>query len=379
MTKKILHLITDLNTGGAENSLYRLLAYMDREEFDSHVISLIPPGVVGEKIRKLGIPVVSLDMKPGRPSLYALFNLSRQMHNERFDIVQTWLYHADLMGLLAAKMANMDHVVWNIRNSYLIMSEYRRMSGLVLKICSWLSGSPEVVICNSQAGREFHTGLGYHPRRWMIIPNGFDPAEFHPEPLARLDVRDELGLDPDAILIGMTARYDPIKGHTDFLESADALIRSGVDAHFLMVGQMVTYENETLSSIIAQRNLQGRVHLLGRRDDMPRLYASLDVFSLTSSGEGFPNVVAEAMACGVPCVATDVGDTSLIVGDTGRIVPPRDPVALARAWADILSFQESERRSLGLSARQRIINDYSLDKMVSAYSQLYRDIIAEPK
>ena len=357
-------------------SLYRLLTCLDRTRYANQVVSLIPAGELGDRIRELGIPVFSLNMKPGQPSLSALHSLSLRMRNERFDIIQSWLYHADLLGLLAARAANIDHVVWNIRNAYLNMSDYRRLSRVVLKGCSLLSGWPQVVICNSRAGQEFHTGLGYHPRRWLIIPNGFDPDEFKPNQQARLDIRHELGLAPNVLLVGMTARFDPVKGHVDFLKAAGTLVRSAIDAHFIMIGDGVNLENKLLSAMIEQENLGGRIHPLGRRNDMPRLYASLDVFSLTSLGEGFPNVVAEAMLCGVPCAVTNVGDTELIVSDTGQVVPPGDSTALANAWHSLLSLSEFDRQSLGLRARQLIVERYSLDKMVSAYDQLYRDIIA---
>ena len=373
---RLLHVITDLNIGGAEISLYRLLTCLDRTKYASQVVSLTPAGELGDKIRELGIPVFSLNMKPGQPSLNALRVLSLRMRNERFDIVQSWLYHADLLGLMAARAANIEHVVWNIRNSYLNMSDYRRLSRVVLKGCGLLSGWPQAVVCNSRAGQAFHIGLGYHPRRWVIIPNGFDPDEFKPNHQARLEVRQELGLASDILLVGMTARFDPVKGHVDFLKAAGALVRSGVDAHFVMIGHGVTFENEILSSIITQENLGGRVHLLGQREDLPRLYASLDMFSLASYGEGFPNVAAEAMLCGVPCAVTDVGDAKLIVGGTGRVVPPRDSTALANAWNSLLSLSDFDRQSLGARARQRIIECYSLEKMVSAYDQLYRDIMA---
>jgi glycosyltransferase involved in cell wall biosynthesis len=234
---KLLHVITDLNVGGAEISLYRLLTCLDRTRYASQVVSLIPAGELGDRIRELGIPVFSLNMKPGQPSLSALHSLLLRMRTGRFDIVQSWLYHADLLGLLVARAANIDHVVWNIRNAYLDMSDYRRLSRVVLKGCSLLSGWPQVVICNSRAGQEFHTGLGYHPRRWLIIPNGFDPDEFNPNQQARLDIRHELDLAPNALLVGMTARFDPVKGHVEFLKAAGALVRSGIDAHFIMIGQ----------------------------------------------------------------------------------------------------------------------------------------------
>lgn len=377
---KILHVITDLNTGGAEMSLYRLLSCIDRTMYASQVVSLIPVGGVGDKIRELGIPVFTLNMKPGQPSVSALLKLTNRMRNERFDIIQTWLYHADLLGLLAAKGAGINNVAWNIRNSYIDMSKYHRMSGIVLKVCAWLSEWPQAVVCNSRAGKDFHASINYHPKRWVLIPNGIDLSEYKPDSLARLSVRQELGIAPDALLIGLAARYDPMKDHANFLKAAALLARSGLDAHFIMAGQDVKPDNQDLSGIVDQEGLSGRVHMLGRRSDMPRLYAALDVFSLTSLfGEGFPNVIAEAMACGVPCAVTDVGDSALIVGETGRVVPSRDPKALASAWAGILGLSLEEREALGKSARGRIASLFSIEKMVAAYAQLYRDIIADTR
>jgi glycosyltransferase involved in cell wall biosynthesis len=376
---KILHVITDLNTGGAEMSLYRLISCADRTMFENHVVSLIPVGDVGEKIRMLGIPVSSLGMKPGLPSLRAFHKLTNHMRHERFDIIQTWLYHADLLGLLAARGVGISNVVWNIRNSNIDMSKYRRLSGMVLRACAWLSEWPQAVVCNSRAGQEFHASINYHPKRWVLIPNGIDLSGYKPDPSMRLSVRQELGISPDSFLIGMAARYDPMKDYINFLKAAAFLTRSGLNVNFILVGQNVNPDNVDLSGIVQQEGLSGRTHMLGRRSDMPRLYAALDVFSLTSLGEGFPNVIAEAMACGVPCAVTGVGDSALIVGETGRIVPPRDPEALAKAWTEILSLSPGERQSLGLMARQRIIDHYSLDRMVSAYCQLYQDIIAELK
>jgi glycosyltransferase involved in cell wall biosynthesis len=380
MTIKILHLITDLNTGGAETSLFRLLSNMDNEMFDNQVVSLIPVGRVGEKIRELGIKVHSLDMRPGRPTFSALVRLTAWLQREKPDILQTWLYHADLLGIMAGSIAKIPIVIWNIRNSNIDYSQYRRLSGFVVQVCSWLSRWPKAVVSNSYAGRDFHIRLGYNPRRWKIIPNGIDTQVFRPDCEAYYSLRQELGLAPDTPLIGQVARYDPMKNHKGFLMAAGDLARSDSRVHFIMVGQGVSNDNTALLEIINQEGLAGRVHMLGRRDDMPRLNAALDILTSASSfGEGFPNAVAEAMACEVLSVVTDVGDAALIVGETGRIVPPRDPEALAKAWSEILSLSPSERQSLGLIARQRIIDHYSLDKMVSAYCRLYQDIIEELK
>jgi glycosyltransferase involved in cell wall biosynthesis len=267
-------------------------------------------------------------------------------------------------------------VIWNIRNTNIDFSQYRRLSGLVVRACTWMSGWPQVVISNSHAGRDFHIRLGYRPRRWAVIPNGIDTRVFKPDADAARWFRQELNLAPDTFLIGQIARYDPMKNHEGFLQAAGVLVRSGCKAHFVMAGEGVTDENTALLEVADQQALKGRVHMLGRRNDIPHLAAALDLFSSSSSGEGFPNVVAEAMACEVPCVVTDVGDSAFVVGETGWVVPPHDPAAMAKAWGNCLALPESERNAVGARARQRVCDHFSLEEMVSAYSRLYRDIIA---
>jgi glycosyltransferase involved in cell wall biosynthesis len=377
MIIKILHLITGLNTGGAEVSLYRLLGHMDHSRFENRVISLIPVGEIGEKIRALEIPVTSLGLRPGQFSLAALWSLVRELRSERPDILQTWMYHADLLGLLAAKLSGIQQVVWNIRSSNMDTSQYRKLTGLVIRLCSWLSGLPRAVIVNSHAGQEFHADFGYHPRRWVLIPNGMDLDRFRPDEDARRSVRAEFGLDLQTVLIGMLGRYDPMKGHPDFLHAAGLLTRSGVDAHFLLAGQAVSPDNETLKALILEEGLAGRVHLLGRREDIHRLDAALDILAMSSVfGEGFPNVVAEAMACGVPCAVTDVGDAVFLVADTGRVVPPRDPAAMADAWMTLVRSGAEYRHRLGESARRRVVENFSIENTVTAYEAFYSELAA---
>jgi glycosyltransferase involved in cell wall biosynthesis len=379
MPAKIFHLITGLNTGGAEISLYRLLAGMDRSRFENRVVSLIPIGPVGEQIRLLDIPVRSLDLKPGRATPAALYKLSGWLRQERPDVLQTWMYHADLLGILAAGISGTRNVVWNIRNSGMDVSQSGSLLRLVIRACAWLSGSPRAVISNSQAGRDFHARLGYHPRRWVIIPNGIDLSAFKPDPQARLALRRELGLAADTLLIGQIARYHPMKNQAGFLEAAGTLSRHGVQAHFILAGQDVNAENVALAEAIRKEALEGLVHLLGRRDDAARVEASLDILaSASSSGEGFPNVVAEAMACGVPCVVTDVGDSAHLVGETGIVVPRRDPGALAAAWEKLAAAGPEKRREIGAAGRRRIGEHFSLDETVSAYQDLYAGLACGP-
>jgi glycosyltransferase involved in cell wall biosynthesis len=376
MTVKVIHLITDLDPGGAELSLYRLLSGLSRERFENIVISMIPPGSVGERIQRLGVEVISLQMEPGRISIRGLGRMVRLLRERRPAILQTWLYHADLLGLCAAALAGVRTVVWNIRSSYIDLSKYRKLSSLVIRLCALFSFAPAGVVVNSMAGQEYHQQIGYRPRRWAYIPNGIDTDRFHPDPAARDSVRAELGLPRDAFLVGMLARFDPMKDHAGFLAAAAEFIRSGGEASFLLAGREVTNKNPELAKAVESLGLNAYVHLLGHREDVPRLAAALDVLALTSRGEGFPNVLGEAMACGVPCVATAVGDAELLVGETGRIVPVGDPHAMAQAWAEMNGLGTVMHARIGQEARRRVVENFSLEAMASQYEKLYLEILS---
>ncbi|MGD0611137.1 MAG: glycosyltransferase [Anaerolineales bacterium] len=374
MSLKVFHLITDLNTGGAEISLYRLLSGMDRAQYESQVITLLPIGPIGEKLITSGIQVRSLNMQPGQLSPGAFLHLTSWLRREHPDILQTWLYHADLLGILAAKVTRTRKVVWNLRSSYHDLSQYRQLTGIVLRLCTWLSGWPQVVVTNSRSGQEYHTHLGYHPRRWVWIPNGIDVQTFRPDPDLPSAIRRELDLAPESFLIGLVARFDPMKDHVTFLRAAGLLSPAYVNVHYVLAGEGVDASNRSLVDQIRNENLSGRVHLLGRRMDTPRLMAGLDIMSSSSSGEGFPNTIAEGMACGLPCVVTDVGDAAFLVGDTGIVVPPKNPAALADGWRRVIHLSPEDRQRLGNAARLRIEQEFSLAKTVQAYQRLYQSL-----
>ncbi len=372
---KILHLITGLELGGAEMMLYKLLSRTDRNRFDSVVISLTEGGPISEKIAALGIPLYSLKMERGRVSPQAIGRLIRLIRRERPAILQTWLYHADLLGSVAARLAGNPKVVWGVHNSYLDMSQYRRLSSWTVKACTRLSRLPRAAVVVSEVGRDYHIKIGYHPREWALITCGFDTNLFRPDEAARTSVRLELGLEPDAPLIGLIARFDPQKDHANFLQAARHLRDWQPDAHFILAGTNITNENSELMRLLEKEQLQNKVHLLGPRHDIPRLSAALDVATTSSAfGEAFPNVIGEAMACGVPCVVTDVGDSAKIVGDTGKVVPPKDPEALAHAWKELLDLPPVQRQQLGLQARQRIEHLFALDRIVNQYETLYEKL-----
>jgi len=376
--KKILHIITTLSTGGAEMMLLKLISNMDQNAFESKVISLTDVGPVGEKILALGVSVYGLGMRHGLPNPFSLAKLVSRAVRDRPHLIQTWMYHADLLGLLAARLTKSCKLVWNIRCSDIPFESYRPRTGWIVALCSRLSSRPDAIVVNSRAGIHHHLALGYNSSHIHFIPNGFELDRFRPDPKARLTVRRELGIQEDALILGLVGRLDRLKDHATFLQAAASIVREHQhNVYFVMIGKGLEWETPSLVSVIKDFDLQDRVILLGPRDDVPRLTAAFDIACSASLSEGFPNTVGEAMSCGVPCVVTDVGDSAAVVGDTGRVVPARDSTALARACGDLLALGHQGRRELGIRARESINRDYSLPKIVRMYSALYDSLITK--
>ncbi len=376
-TRKVLHLITDLDTGGAERMLHKLLSKAERGAFELGVVSLTDIGPVGKEIEKLAIPVEALGMRRGVPNPLALPRLARRLRKFRPNVIQTWMYHANLVGGLAGKLAAGVPVIWGIRNAVLVPGASKRTTIGVAKVCAWLSSwLPERIVCCSEASRRAHIELGYQAGKIVVIPNGFDLERFKPNAESRVSVRRELGVADDALLIGSVARFDPLKDHRNLVQAARQLHGTHPEVHFVLCGQGITWDNRALAGWIEAAGLRQRFHLLGLRSDIPRLQAAFDLAASSSLSEGFPNVIGESMACGVPCVVTDVGDSAVIVGDTGRVVPPRDPQALALAWQELTERGDEGRRRLGEAARRRIGEKYFLERIVQEYEALYRAVSA---
>ncbi len=368
---KVLHLITDLSTGGAELMLFKLLTRMDSSRFNNLVVSMTDKGTVGSRLEALGIRVFTLGMRRGIPGPLALWRLCRLLKRERPDILQSWLYHADLMGLLAGRLVGGQATVWNLRCSYWDMRQYPKLTTAVVRFLTTMSSWPEAIVVNSKAGRRLHEELGYVARQWELIPNGFDLKDFHPDPQARIRFRQELGLPPTALLIGLVARFDPTKDHRTFLKACHLLLKNYGAVRFILVGAGVVSTNYALTSPITALGIEKYVHLLGERRDIATITAALDIACSSSSGEGFSNVIGEAMACGVPCVVTDVGDSAWIVGNTGKVVPSQNPASLAQGLAGLIELGEKGRERLGLAARQRIEEHFGLESVVGRYQNLY--------
>ncbi len=370
---KIIHVITGLDVGGAEIMLYKLLSRLDRNTFEPSVISLRDGGPIAERIRTLGIPVRGLAMHAAQSAPGAVMKLAAILKRGRPHIVQTWMYHADLIGGIACKMSGRALLVWNIRHGRLNAPIEKRATLLIGRVNAKLSRSlPDRIICCSEVARKEHAALGYCDRKIVVLPNGFNVSDYAPSAESSEFVRCELNIPPGALVIGHAGRFHPVKDHRGFVAAAEMLHAAMPDVVFVMCGEGVDWRNEELAAWIRHAGLESSFRLLGRRNDLPRLNAALDIATSCSTSEGFPNAVGEAMACGVPCVVTDVGDSAYLVGDTGVVVRPSDPAELFGAWMELLALTQSARTTVGERARKRVEEHFDIDNVVAQYESVYK-------
>jgi glycosyltransferase involved in cell wall biosynthesis len=373
---RVVHIINSFEFGGAEAMLCNLLQRSDRRRFDPHVISLIDDLRVAGPIVDAGIPLATMGMKPGLPNPLAIVRLIKHLRRLRPAIVQTWMDHSNLIGGVAARFVPGARVVWGIHHANHVAELTKRTTLLTVGACARLSGLvPARIVCCSEQSRVHYAQRGFAAGRLTVIPNGFDTDHFRPDPAARLAVREEIGVARDAPLIGLVARYDPVKDHPTFLRAAAIVHREFPDVHFVLCGDKVGASNAALAQLIQSLGIGGVCHLLGPRRDVARIHAALDIATSSSLSEAFPLAVGEAMACGVPCVATDVGDSARMIGKTGMIVPPGDPGALAAGMAELLGMGAAGRARLGADARQRVRELFDLGAVTRRYEGLYHELV----
>lgn len=372
---RLLHIITTTDTGGAEAMLAKLCKSLDKDKFACRVVSMVHAGPIAKDIAESGVQVDSLELDLGRPKPGAFFRLVQIIRKFKPHVVQSWLYHADFLNLFASRLSSRARIAWNVRNSNIDFSQYNRLTEWVVKACALLSRFPDAVIANSYCGRDLHLKMGYKCKRFEVIPNGFDLERFSRNEAAGAKIRGELGIGAADPVLVMFARQDPMKDHATLLKATDLLRRDFPEIRLILCGDRVDPGNAALYGIVNELGLEKNAFLLGRRRDVPEILSAADVSVLSSYGEGFPNVVGEAMACQVPVAANNVGDTVQVIGPTGRIVPNEDAAALAGAIKEILSLSVQEKQELGLGARRRIEELYSLEAIVKQYEDFYTSLV----
>jgi glycosyltransferase involved in cell wall biosynthesis len=373
---KVVHVITGLNAFGAETALCRLLEALRSRD---HVVIALG-GENALSARAAGSATVHhLGMRAGRFALGDALRLRRLIRDAQPDVIHGWMYHANLMAAIAGIGLGIP-MVWGIRHSLHDFALEKRTMRWVIRLSAWLSRLPARILYNSAVSAAQHAAFGFSERRAEVIPNGFETQAFAPDEAARHRIRAELAIPPDSLAVGLIARVHPMKDHANFLRAAASFAQSNPRAVFVLVGVGADADNFRLLDLVRQLKLGEHLRLCGPRDDIAAIDNALDIACSSSSwGEAFPNAIAEAMACGVPSVATDVGDVRQIVGDTGVVVPPRDAEALAKGWAKVAALGVEGRLSLGVRARARIIERYTLASIARQYADLYDSIVGKSR
>ena len=369
----VLHITSGLTDGGAEAVLYRLCTH-DKQNRHT-VISLMDPAKYGALLEASGITVHCLGMPRGRITLIGLWRLWRLLRSERPDVVQTWMYHADLIGGTLARLAGIPIVCWGMHHSNLDPGKSPRSTIFVAQMCALLSHwVPHAIISCSAQSASVHQAMGYARGKFTIIPNGYSIVEFTPDSEARAQLRREWGINEQTILLGMVARYDPQKDHANLVNALRLIKHKKASFQCTLVGAEMDANNHELCRLIESQGVSSNVLLLGQRNDIPGVMNALDIHVLSSAGEAFPNVLAEAMACMTPCVTTDVGDAAVIVGDAGWIAPPSNSELLASAISEaIAEMQDAEQWAVRKSmCRDRVVLNFSLERMVDNYNNVWR-------
>jgi glycosyltransferase involved in cell wall biosynthesis len=372
---RVAFLIRDLTNGGAQRQLVALAKGLDKRRFDVSVICYYPGGSLEQDLSAAGVPVTHLGKRSRWDVLRFLLRLRKALRRPRPHILHGYLTTSNIISVLFRPFLPNTRIVWGVRASNMDLTRYDRFSRLTFRIECLCSRFADRVIVNSQAGRDYHLAHGFPRRRITVIPNGIDAETFRPDMAARRDVRSQWNLDPNENVIGLVARLDPVKDHPTFLRAASLLARQKEQVKFVCVGGGPEAYQRRLLALADKLRLGDRVIWEGDRTDMPAVYSAFDIFSLSSSSEGFSNVICEAMACGVPCVVTDAGDSAVIVGGTGIVVPAGDPPALAQGWREVLDRIGRERAELAQNARRRIQAEFNIARLVDRTSAALVDML----
>ena len=366
---KVAHISTGLETGGAEVQLLRLLTALDKNKFEMMVIGLDRDTYLGDRMRELGLPVHALNVKKSPSAIFKGYKLLKEFNP---DVIHGTMYEGGVVGSVFRNfLPKKPRVIWTIHEG---LENYRQESirkQLQLRLWGLMSSRPECLMYVSHLNCKQHLKWGFNNKKAIVIPNGVNTQNFYPNPDARKAIRASLNIPQDSFVIGITARFHPVKNHIGFINAAAILSKSHPDVHFIMVGTNIDENNKELVDLIEKHSLQDNIHLLGNREDIPDVVNTYDIAALTSFGEAFPLTLGEAMASAVPCVATNVGDNDYIIKETGLTVPPANDEAMAAAWKKMVEMDKDEFEKLGKEALQRVLDNFTLEKQVQQHDNLY--------
>jgi len=369
----IIFVITCLDVGGAELMLSQLAKNIDKNRFNVTVVSLKSAGIIAEALIKNNINIYCLNLKNSPKSLLmGAIKLTKFLRKNKPDIVHSWLYHSDILAGIIARVFTKAKVIWGIRSDNQGGEKNKRLTSFIIKTCAVLSRCiPHKILSASENAKLSHVACGYPAKKITVINNGFDTTAFKPDLKSRKLILKQIGIPNEHGIIGHVARFHPVKRHLLFLEAVDKVLDQVDNCSVILCGEGVDFNNEQLSSFLTNSKHTKKFHLLGLRNDIPLLLTAFDLFVLTSSSESFPNVLGEALASGVPCVTTDVGDASLLVQNAGTCVKDDKAETIAKAIIDILALPEEDYQKLKVEARNKIVKKYSIKAITKQYEDFY--------
>jgi len=373
----IFFLIRSLNIGGTERQLIELVKGLDKNTYEITVGLFYDGGILREELTAMeGVKLLPL-YKSGRWDLIRFCTrLITILSRSKPHILYSFLPDANLVGLISGRITRVKQIVWGVRASNMNVSRYDWLARMSLRLSAFLSRFPDAIITNSFAGLRFHKDIGYKTERMKVIPNGIDTKLFKPDHLSGFRLRDEWGIDEEMITIGLVGRLDPMKDHATFLRAVKIFDQKECSVRFVCVGDGKEPYKSEIHFLCRRLGVNGSIIWAGERCDMTAVYNSMDIVTSSSSfGEGFPNVIGEAMACGVPCVVTDIGDSAIIVGETGIVVPPEDPQSLADGWRSMLKRLNDKSYSIKEMTRARIVFHYSSEIFVQKTSRKFLGLL----
>ena len=376
---KILHFISNLSVGGAEMALKKLvISKSNKKYFKYEVVSLTNFGKIGVELQESNIKVHAIRMNRFYNILFGSFRIIFIIIKFKPDIIHTWMYHADLIGGLLARLTRNKKIIWSIRNSEILQNNkgISRLTFWIMKTCAFFSKYiPLKIVSVSRRGKNYHISKGYDKNKLVVIPNGFNFKQIQANVKNVKSIRNQFDITDDSLIVGSIGRYNKYKDHENLILAANNIYARKNNIYFMIVGKGLDDKNKELVALINKTVYPENFILLGYTKDIPSILKTIDIFCLHSVSEGFPNVLGEAMSAGLPSVVTDVGDSKYILGNGGFVVPKKDSNALSEELLKLINMSHIDRKHIGDIARRRVEKKFSNDKNHLRYKELYFDVL----